>query len=226
MDSYLEYINQLEKRLVEIDKNMADKELELELLNKKKQQNELLLTDLANKLKHNNDLKKLISNFPKLKIRLIKIFVLFGILFLLPPTLILGTFSLITESLLLLIVTLGIDTIIIKKVQDDYKDKLNDLNSKIDGVSNDFLDVNNIIIKSRQNVAADELVKIDHLIYEIKKFITQSISEKQKTNENIIYAQKMREEAISNHCQDKLNLQFNLDKQNGLLPKVLVKKAN
>ena len=101
MDKYLEYIKEKERQIGEIDQTVTEKKIILTNLAKEKNDSEQLITELGIKYQENEKLKELIINFPNLKMVLKKMFLLFGGVFILPPTLIIGGLALATNSLTL-----------------------------------------------------------------------------------------------------------------------------
>ena len=229
MDKYLEYIKEKERQIGEIDQTVAEKKVILTNLAKEKNDSEQLITELGIKYQENEKLKELIINFPNLKIVLKKMFLLFGGVFILPPTLIIGGLALATNSVVLLFLTIFFDLIIAKKVISDYKDKLNELTTQIDGVTLDFLETNNFIIRGRVSNVTVELDGIRQSMEEINNFIANSDLEKEKLREDINHVRFVREEAIASHCEDILNSQFAKDEESNAFQKKLLpsnKKLN
>ena len=229
MDKYLEYIKEKERQIGEIDQTVAEKKIILNNLAKEKNDSEQLITELGIKYQENEKLKELIINFPNLKMVLKKMFLLFGGVFILPPTLIIGGLALATNSVVLLFLTIFFDLIIAKKVISDYKDKLNELTTQIDGVTLDFLETNNFIIRGRVSNVTVELDGIRQSMEEINNFIANSDLEKEKLREDINHVRFVREEAIASHCEDILNFQFAKDEESNAFQKKLLpsnKKLN
>ena len=229
MDKYLEYIKEKERQIGEIDQTVAEKKIILNNLAKEKNDSEQLITELGIKYQENEKLKELIINFPNLKMVLKKMFLLFGGVFILPPTLIIGGLALATNSIVLLFLTIFFDLIIAKKVISDYKDKLNELTTQIDGVTLDFLETNNFIIRGRVSNVTVELDGIRQSMEEINNFIANSDLEKEKLREDINHVRFVREEAIASHCEDILNFQFAKDEESNAFQKKLLpsnKKLN
>ena len=229
MDKYLERIVEKESEIDKIDQTINDKKDSLEILKKEKQEKERLIADLSLEYNNNEKLKELIINFPNLKMVLKKMFLLFGGVFILPPTLIIGGLALATNSVVLLFLTIFFDLIIAKKVISDYKDKLNELTTQIDGVTLDFLETNNFIIRGRVSNVTVELDGIRQSMEEINNFIANSDLEKEKLREDINHVRFVREEAIASHCEDILNSQFAKDEESNAFQKKLLpsnKKLN
>ncbi len=215
MDKYLERIFEKESEIDKIDQTINDKKDSLEILKKEKQEKERLIADLSLEYTNNNQLKQRIIDLPDIKRTLKRVTLLFGAVFLLPPTLILGVLAVSSGSLVFSLLILFFDIVIGIKMSKDYNQRLNELESLVEGLTPEGLDASNMIVDSKKEKIKADVAIIENLMQEIKLLIAQCEERKKGLKEDINHTRFMRESAIKDHCESVLNEQFEADNKGG-----------
>ena len=213
MDKYLERIKLIESQIAELDLtiNKAESELDKTQNEKKKKEEDVINLSLEHSKKKN--LKYRLINFPKFKNNLKLMALLVGLILIVPITVFIGLFSIISSTGMLNLFGLAYTLIISTKIIKDYKEHITSEVNQLSNLSIEELDNDIINIEKELKTVQGSINILNKSIHSIEHAIKGKAYKKNLLQEEINDIQRKREVAIASLCEDLLNNQYDNDHQ-------------
>ena len=173
MDKYLEEIMAKESQLANFTTIIDNNQNKLISLKLEKKSKEAELNNLNAEYLRNEELKKRIINFPKLKKHLKLMAVISGLVMIIPFSSLLFITSITLNTLLLNIINLVYIGVILFKTIKTYQHNISDELSVISGTTQQKIDMDNTIIDQKRQKVSSELSTLNNLISDVAKFICE-----------------------------------------------------
>ena len=211
MDKYLEEIMAKESQLANFTTIIDNNQNKLISLKLEKKSKETELNNLNAEYLRNEELKKRIINFPKLKKHLKLMAVISGLVMIIPFSSLLFITSITLNTLLLNIINLVYIGVILFKTIKTYQHNIGDELSVISGTTQQKIDMDNTIIDQKRQKVSSELSTLNNLISDVAKFICEYSDKKSQLQIDIDNMKVRREQVISNILSEMLNKQYELE---------------
>ncbi len=211
MDKYLEEIMAKESQLANFTTIIDNNQNKLISLKLEKKSKEAELNNLNAEYLRNEELKKRIINFPKLKKHLKLMAVISGLVMIIPFSSLLFITSITLNTLLLNIINLVYIGVILFKTIKTYQHNISDELSVISGTTQQKIDMDNTIIDQKRQKVSSELSTLNNLISDVAKFICEYSDKKSQLQIDIDNMKVRREQVISNILSEMLNKQYELE---------------
>lgn len=211
MDKYLEEIMAKESQLANFTTIIDNNQNKLISLKLEKKSKEAELNNLNAEYLRNEELKKRIINFPKLKKHLKLMAVISGLVMIIPFSSLLFITSITLNTLLLNIINLVYIGVILFKTIKTYQHNIGDELSVISGTTQQKIDMDNTIIDQKRQKVSSELSTLNNLISDVAKFICEYSDKKSQLQIDIDNMKVRREQVISNILSEMLNKQYELE---------------
>lgn len=211
MDKYLEEIMAKESQLANFTTIIDNNQNKLISLKLEKKSKEAELNNLNAEYLRNEELKKRIINFPKLKKHLKLMAVISGLVMIIPFSSLLFIISITLNTLLLNIINLVYIGVILFKTIKTYQHNISDELSVISGTTQQKIDMDNTIIDQKRQKVSSELSTLNNLISDVAKFICEYSDKKSQLQIDIDNMKVRREQVISNILSEMLNKQYELE---------------
>lgn len=211
MDKYLEEIMTKESQLANFTTIIDNNQNKLISLKLEKKSKEAELNNLNAEYLRNEELKKRIINFPKLKKHLKLMAVISGLVMIIPFSSLLFITSITLNTLLLNIINLVYIGVILFKTIKTYQHNISDELSLISGTTQQKIDMDNTIIDQKRQKVSSELSTLNNLISDVAKFICEYSDKKSQLQIDIDNMKVRREQVISNILSEMLNKQYELE---------------
>lgn len=211
MDKYLEEIMAKESQLANFTTIIDNNQNKLISLKFEKKSKETELNNLNAEYLRNEELKKRIINFPKLKKHLKLMAVISGLVMIIPFSSLLFITSITLNTLLLNIINLVYIGVILFKTIKTYQHNISDELSVISGTTQQKIDMDNTIIDQKRQKVTSELSTLNNLISDVAKFICEYSDKKSQLQIDIDNMKVRREQVISNILSEMLNKQYELE---------------
>ena len=211
MDKYLEEIMAKESQLANFTTIIDNNQNKLISLKLEKKSKEAELNNLNAEYLRNEELKKRIINFPKLKKHLKLMAVISGLVMIIPFSSLLFIISITLNTLLLNIINLVYIGVILFKTIKTYQHNISDELSVISGTTQQKIDMDNTIIDQKRQKVSSELSTLNNLISDVAKFICEYSDKKSQLQIDIDNMKVSREQVISNILSEMLNKQYELE---------------
>ena len=211
MDKYLEEIMAKESQLANFTTIIDNNQNKLISLKFEKKSKETELNNLNAEYLRNEELKKRIINFPKLKKHLKLMAVISGLVMIIPFSSLLFITSITLNTLLLNIINLVYIGVILFKTIKTYQHNISDELSVISGTTQQKIDMDNTIIDQKRQKVNSELSTLNNLISDVAKFICEYSDKKSQLQIDIDNMKVRREQVISNILSEMLNKQYELE---------------
>ena len=211
MDKYLEEIMAKESQLANFTTIIDNNQNKLISLKLEKKSKEAELNNLNAEYLRNEELKKRIINFPKLKKHLKLMAVISGLVMIIPFSSLLFITSITLNTLLLNIINLVYIGVILFKTIKTYQHNISDELSVISGTTQQKIDMDNTIIDQKRQKVNSELSTLNNLISDVAKFICEYSDKKSQLQIDIDNMKVRREQVISNILSEMLNKQYELE---------------
>ena len=211
MDKYLEEIMAKESQLANFTTIIDNNQNKLISLKLEKKSKEAELNNLNAEYLRNEELKKRIINFPKLKKHLKLMAIISGLVMIIPFSSLLFITSITLNTLLLNIINLVYIGVILFKTIKTYQHNISDELSVISGTTQQKIDMDNTIIDQKRQKVSSELSTLNNLISDVAKFICEYSDKKSQLQIDIDNMKVRREQVISNILSEMLNKQYELE---------------